>query len=161
MSRKKDENDEIRRLKINERERRRMHDLNSAMDGLRSVMPYARGNFQFHIFSKSKAKIRPIWGSKNQHNFSLHSFLPWTKLLISGPNVRKLSKIASILLARNYILQLQMQIEELKQAVIEEQHKNETCKFFSEIINSAEVLIFSEISIIFPSTIKISTVFMN
>ena len=45
-----------------------------------------------------------------------------------GPNVRKLSKIASILLARNYILQLQMQIEELKQAVRDEQHKNETCK---------------------------------
>ena len=51
MSRKKDENDEIRRLKINERERRRMHDLNSAMDGLRSVMPYARGNFGiFQLF---------------------------------------------------------------------------------------------------------------
>ena len=32
----KNENDEVRRLKINERERRRMHDLNSAMDGLRS-----------------------------------------------------------------------------------------------------------------------------
>ena len=27
-----DMNDEVRRLKINERERRRMHDLNSAMD---------------------------------------------------------------------------------------------------------------------------------
>ena len=39
----KNENDEVRRLKINERERRRMHDLNSAMDGLRSAMPYARG----------------------------------------------------------------------------------------------------------------------
>ena len=38
-----DMNDEVRRLKINERERRRMHDLNSAMDGLRSAMPYARG----------------------------------------------------------------------------------------------------------------------
>ena len=37
------ENDEVRRLKINERERRRMHDLNSAMDGLRGAMPYARG----------------------------------------------------------------------------------------------------------------------
>ena len=51
------------RLKINARERRRMHDLNDALDDLRSVLPYA------------------------------HS-----------PNVRKLSKIATLLLARNYIL---------------------------------------------------------
>ncbi|CAG5094139.1 Oidioi.mRNA.OKI2018_I69.XSR.g13283.t1.cds [Oikopleura dioica] len=64
--------DELR-LKINERERRRMHDLNSAMDGLRGVMPYAR-----------------------------------------GPSVRKLSKIASLLLARNYILQLQSRVRQLE-----------------------------------------------
>ena len=44
-----DMNDEVRRLKINERERRRMHDLNSAMDGLRSAMPYARGQPQKNI----------------------------------------------------------------------------------------------------------------
>ncbi|KPP79019.1 hypothetical protein Z043_101429, partial [Scleropages formosus] len=31
------------RLKINSRERKRMHDLNIAMDGLREVMPYAHG----------------------------------------------------------------------------------------------------------------------
>ncbi|KAJ8416048.1 hypothetical protein AAFF_G00380700 [Aldrovandia affinis] len=31
------------RLKINGRERKRMHDLNVAMDGLREVMPYAHG----------------------------------------------------------------------------------------------------------------------
>ncbi|KTF81463.1 hypothetical protein cypCar_00040039 [Cyprinus carpio] len=31
------------RLKINGRERKRMHDLNLAMDGLREVMPYAHG----------------------------------------------------------------------------------------------------------------------
>lgn len=80
------------RLKINERERKRMHDLNSAMDGLRGVMPYAR-----------------------------------------GPSVRKLSKIASLLLARNYILQLQSQIEELTHALAEERQKNkdESCKSFS------------------------------
>ena len=53
------------RLKINGRERKRMHDLNLAMDGLREVMPYAH-----------------------------------------GPSVRKLSKIATLLLARNYILML-------------------------------------------------------
>lgn len=51
------------RLNINARERRRMHDLNDALDELRSVIPYA------------------------------HS-----------PSVRKLSKIATLLLAKNYIL---------------------------------------------------------
>ena len=48
--------------------------------------------------------------------------------MVSGPNVRKLSKIASILLARNYILQLQVQIEDLKKALIEEKKKNEPAK---------------------------------
>ena len=51
------------RLGINARERRRMHDLNDALDELRSVIPYAH-----------------------------------------GPSVRKLSKIATLLLAKNYIL---------------------------------------------------------
>jgi class B basic helix-loop-helix protein 1/6/7 len=37
--------DEIQdlRSKINRRERTRMHDLNSALDSLREVMPYAKG----------------------------------------------------------------------------------------------------------------------
>ncbi|CAF95978.1 unnamed protein product [Tetraodon nigroviridis] len=61
------------RLKINSRERKRMHDLNVAMDGLREVMPYAH-----------------------------------------GPSVRKLSKIATLLLARNYILMLSNSLEEMK-----------------------------------------------
>ncbi|XP_069492426.1 oligodendrocyte transcription factor 2 [Ambystoma mexicanum] len=61
------------RLKINSRERKRMHDLNIAMDGLREVMPYAH-----------------------------------------GPSVRKLSKIATLLLARNYILMLSSSLEEMK-----------------------------------------------
>ncbi|XP_071995624.1 oligodendrocyte transcription factor 3-like [Engystomops pustulosus] len=61
------------RLKINGRERKRMHDLNLAMDGLREVMPYAH-----------------------------------------GPSVRKLSKIATLLLARNYILMLSSSLEEMK-----------------------------------------------
>ncbi|XP_069624057.1 oligodendrocyte transcription factor 3-like [Ranitomeya imitator] len=64
------------RLKINGRERKRMHDLNIAMDGLREVMPYAH-----------------------------------------GPSVRKLSKIATLLLARNYILMLTSSLEEMKRLV--------------------------------------------
>ncbi|XP_041354932.1 oligodendrocyte transcription factor 2-like [Gigantopelta aegis] len=64
------------RLKINGRERRRMHDLNSALDGLRDVMPYAH-----------------------------------------GPSVRKLSKIATLLLARNYILMLNSSLEEMKKLI--------------------------------------------
>ena len=64
------------RLKINGRERKRMHDLNAALDGLREVMPYAH-----------------------------------------GPSVRKLSKIATLLLARNYILMLQGSVDEMKKLV--------------------------------------------
>ncbi|XP_072022620.1 uncharacterized protein [Amphiura filiformis] len=61
------------RLKINSRERKRMHDLNSALDGLREVMPYAH-----------------------------------------GPSVRKLSKIATLLLAKNYIVMLSSSLEEMR-----------------------------------------------
>lgn len=61
------------RLSINARERRRMHDLNDALDDLRSVIPYAH-----------------------------------------GPSVRKLSKIATLLLAKNYIMMQNNVIEELK-----------------------------------------------
>ena len=64
------------RLKVNSRERRRMHDLNSALDGLREVMPYAH-----------------------------------------GPSVRKLSKIATLLLAKNYILMLNNSLDEMKRLV--------------------------------------------
>ncbi|CAH1798307.1 unnamed protein product [Owenia fusiformis] len=64
------------RLKINGRERKRMHDLNSALEGLREVMPYS-GN----------------------------------------PSVRKLSKISTLLLAKNYILVLTRSLEELKSLV--------------------------------------------
>ena len=60
---KKHRGAKIARLSINARERRRMHDLNDALDDLRQVIPYA------------------------------HS-----------PSVRKLSKIATLLLAKNYIL---------------------------------------------------------
>lgn len=64
------------RLSINARERRRMHDLNDALDELRSVIPYA------------------------------HS-----------PSVRKLSKIATLLLAKNYILIQANALEEMRRMV--------------------------------------------
>ncbi|NXY42003.1 BHE23 protein, partial [Ceuthmochares aereus] len=64
------------RLSINARERRRIHDLNDALDGLRSVIPYA------------------------------HS-----------PSVRKLSKIATLLLAKNYILMQAQALEEMRRLV--------------------------------------------
>ncbi|XP_061182627.1 class E basic helix-loop-helix protein 23-like [Saccostrea echinata] len=64
------------RLNINARERRRMHDLNDALDELRSVIPYA------------------------------HS-----------PSVRKLSKIATLLLAKNYILMQANALEEMRRMV--------------------------------------------
>ncbi|KAL3881552.1 hypothetical protein ACJMK2_027978 [Sinanodonta woodiana] len=68
--------EEIRELraKVNSRERKRMHDLNVALDSLREVMPYAR-----------------------------------------GPSVRKLSKISTLTLARNYIQMLTKSLEEMKQ----------------------------------------------
>ncbi|KAK4468730.1 hypothetical protein MN116_007907 [Schistosoma mekongi] len=69
-------NDELQelRLDINQRERRRMHDLNLAMDGLRSVLPYTQNS-----------------------------------------SIRKLSKIATLLLARNYILLLTRTLNELQE----------------------------------------------
>ena len=67
---------QAQRLSINARERRRMHDLNDAMDDLRSVIPYA------------------------------HS-----------PSVRKLSKIATLLLAKNYILMQGNALEEMRKLV--------------------------------------------
>ncbi|CAL8105736.1 unnamed protein product [Calicophoron daubneyi] len=65
------------RLSINARERRRMHDLNDALDDLRTVIPYA------------------------------HS-----------PSVRKLSKIATLLLAKNYIMMQTNAIEELHKILL-------------------------------------------
>lgn len=71
----KDDQQDLR-LKVNSRERKRMHDLNQAMDGLREVMPYAQ-----------------------------------------GPSVRKLSKISTLLLARNYILMLSNSLDEMKKLI--------------------------------------------
>merc|ERR550525_435810 len=67
---------QAQRLSINARERRRMHDLNDAMDDLRHMIPYA------------------------------HS-----------PSVRKLSKIATLLLAKNYILMQNKALDELRRLV--------------------------------------------
>ena len=78
----RDDDSQELRLKINNRERRRMHDLNSALDGLREVMPYAH-----------------------------------------GPSVRKLSKIATLLLAKNYILMLNASLDEMKKLINEVYHK--------------------------------------
>jgi class B basic helix-loop-helix protein 1/6/7 len=61
------------RLRVNMRERQRMHDINAALDALRQVMPY--------------------------HN---------------GPTVKKLSKMSTLLLARNYIVLLSRTLDELK-----------------------------------------------
>ncbi|XP_038859099.1 class E basic helix-loop-helix protein 22-like [Salvelinus namaycush] len=73
---KKHKEQKVLRLNINARERRRMHDLNDALDELRSVIPYA------------------------------HS-----------PSVRKLSKIATLLLAKNYILMQAQALEEMRRLV--------------------------------------------
>uniref|UniRef100_A0A8C0J1C5 BHLH domain-containing protein n=1 Tax=Chelonoidis abingdonii TaxID=106734 RepID=A0A8C0J1C5_CHEAB len=73
-----DEQQQEQRLKVNSRERRRMHDLNQALDGLRDVMPYAQ-----------------------------------------GPAVRKLSKLATLLLARNYILTLSSSLQEMRRLLSE------------------------------------------
>ncbi|CAH1789495.1 unnamed protein product [Owenia fusiformis] len=73
----RDNEGKLVRLGINARERRRMHDLNDALDELRSVIPYA------------------------------HS-----------PSVRKLSKIATLLLAKNYILMQANALEELRRIII-------------------------------------------
>ncbi|KAM9827565.1 class E basic helix-loop-helix protein 22 [Neosynchiropus ocellatus] len=73
---KKTKEQKLLRLNINARERRRMHDLNDALDELRGVIPYA------------------------------HS-----------PSVRKLSKIATLLLAKNYILMQAQALEEMRRLV--------------------------------------------
>ena len=76
------EEQEELRLKVNSRERMRMHDLNSAMDALRQVMPYA------------------------------HS-----------PSVKKLSKMATLLLARNYIVMLTRTLNEVRAMLAEAYRK--------------------------------------
>lgn len=71
----------VAREKINERERQRMHDLNSAMDSLREVIPFT-----------------------------------------NGPSTRRLSKIATLQMARNYIVSLSQDIQDLKR-IVSDLHK--------------------------------------
>ncbi|XP_041441333.1 class E basic helix-loop-helix protein 22-like [Xenopus laevis] len=70
---KKSKEQRTLRLNINARERRRMHDLNDALDDLRLVIPY-----------------------------------------VHSPSVHKLSKMAILLLAKNYILMQAQALEEMR-----------------------------------------------
>lgn len=80
------EQQELRR-KINTRERRRMQDLNVAMDALREVMvPYSSPASQSHA----------------------HAAPP------GAPPGRRLSKISTLILARNYILLLSSSLQEMR-----------------------------------------------
>ena len=79
------------RLKINSRERQRMHDLNAALDALRDVMPYATGT-----------------GNS------------------SSSSVRRLSKMATLLLARNYILTLQKTVDDMSSLISELQQQSQS-----------------------------------
>ncbi|XP_056146133.1 oligodendrocyte transcription factor 1 [Lampris incognitus] len=82
-----EEQQELRR-KINSRERRRMQDLNVAMDALREVMvPYA----------SSPSSVS-----------STHHHQP------GAPPGRRLSKISTLVLARNYILLLGSSLQEMR-----------------------------------------------
>ncbi|XP_045198315.2 class E basic helix-loop-helix protein 23-like [Mercenaria mercenaria] len=64
------------RLRVNCRERQRMHDLNSALDSLRQTLPYSH-----------------------------------------GPSVKKISKMATLILARNYIVMLNKSLDEMRKLV--------------------------------------------
>lgn len=66
------------RLRVNSRERERMHDLNSALESLREVMPYSNGS-----------------------------------------TIKKLSKMSTLLLARNYIVMLNRSLDEMRTLVQE------------------------------------------
>ncbi|KAM9201020.1 oligodendrocyte transcription factor 1 [Dugong dugon] len=77
----KEEQQQQLRRKINSRERKRMQDLNLAMDALREVI------------------------------------LPYSAAHCQGAPGRKLSKIATLLLARNYILLLGTSLQELRRAL--------------------------------------------
>ncbi|XP_025099192.1 oligodendrocyte transcription factor 3-like [Pomacea canaliculata] len=66
------------RLRINSRERQRMHDLNSALDSLRKVVPYSQGRA-----------------------------------------VKKLSKMTTLLLARNHIVSLTRTLEDMRRLLQE------------------------------------------
>lgn len=88
-----EEQQELRR-KINSRERKRMQDLNIAMDALREVMvPYASS---------------PLSASSPSSSSSAQSHQP------GAPPGRRLSKISTLVLARNYILLLGSSLQEMR-----------------------------------------------
>lgn len=71
------------RLRVNCRERERMHDLNSALDSLRQTLPYTH-----------------------------------------GPSVKKISKMSTLVLARNYIVMLNNSLEEMRKLVTDMSRKH-------------------------------------
>lgn len=81
----RDKDKELTRLRVNFRERERMHDLNMALDSLRQILPQP---------------------STSQ----------------SG-TVKKLSKMATLITARSYILALTRSIEETKRMIEDAQRK--------------------------------------
>ncbi|XP_076857282.1 LOW QUALITY PROTEIN: oligodendrocyte transcription factor 1 [Brachyhypopomus gauderio] len=89
-----EEQQELRR-KINSRERKRMQDLNLAMDALREVMV---------PFSSSPSSSSGGGGGMQ------HPYLPPG----ASPNGRRLSKISTLVLARNYILLLGSSLQEMR-----------------------------------------------
>lgn len=89
-----EEQQELRR-KINSRERKRMQDLNLAMDALREVMV---------PFSSTPTSSLGAGGGLQ------HPYLP----LGTSPNGRRLSKISTLVLARNYILLLGSSLQEMR-----------------------------------------------
>ncbi|KAL2081400.1 hypothetical protein ACEWY4_023253 [Coilia grayii] len=100
-----EEQQELRR-KINSRERKRMQDLNMAMDALREVMvPYSSSS------SSCSAGGGQHQLPLQQHPYlaSSHSHSP------GGPQAgRRLSKISTLVLARNYILLLASSLQEMR-----------------------------------------------
>ncbi|KFD52377.1 hypothetical protein M514_06758 [Trichuris suis] len=73
-----DEGGQELRTRINSRERKRMHDLNHAMEALRQVMPFGK-----------------------------------------DPTTRKLSKVSTLVFARNYILTLTESLENAKRIMLQ------------------------------------------
>ena len=84
------------RLRVNSRERQRMHDLNSALDSLRQTLPYSH-----------------------------------------GPSVKKISKMGTLVLARNYIVMLNRSLDEMRKLVTDMslQQTNSACLSSSSIIS--------------------------
>jgi len=96
------------RLRVNSRERQRMHDLNSALESLRKTLPYSQ-----------------------------------------GPSVKKISKMATLIYARNYIVTLNRSLEEMRKLVTEVTMKQTTNRLLhTPAKSSAEV--FSTMTPISP-----------